>query len=60
MRKTDRNDLSALADRLKHYNEWRRGAETEQPHSEQIGKDIDAAIAIIEMIIDDANENGAS
>lgn len=51
MRKTDRNDLSALADRLKAYNEWRRGAETEQPHPTQIGQDIDAAIMIVEELI---------
>jgi hypothetical protein len=51
MRKTDRNDLSALADRLKLYNEWRRGAETEMTHPTQIGQDIDAAIMIVEELI---------
>lgn len=54
MRKPDRNDLSALADRLKLYNEWRRGAETEQPHPKQIGQDIDAAIMIIEEMTDES------
>lgn len=51
MRKTDRNDLRSLAERLKYYNEWRRGAETEQPHPKQLGQDIDAAIMIVEELI---------
>lgn len=40
--------MQALINRLKHYNAWRRGAEIEMPAPAQLGKDIDAAIEILE------------
>lgn len=39
-----------LIKRLVRYNKWRRGADIEQPHPAQIGKDIDAAIATIKQL----------
>ena len=36
--------------RLRRYNEWRRGADFEQPEPAAIGQDIDAAIAAIEQL----------
>ena len=41
------NDLPALVERLRYFNAWRRGAEGEQPNPGQIGRDIDAAVAIL-------------
>lgn len=40
-------DIPALIERLRYYNSWRRGAESEQQNPEQIGRDIDDAIAIL-------------
>ena len=40
-------DIPALIQRLRYFNAWRRGAEGEQPNPEQIGRDIDAAVAIL-------------
>lgn len=56
MRKTDKNDLKSLADRLKYYNEWRRGSDTEQPNPTQIGRDIDAAVEIIKDEIEKSKQ----
>lgn len=44
------SDLEELAARLRRLNEWRRGAEIEQPRPQQIGEDIDAAAALIEQM----------
>ena len=35
---------------LRKYNEWRRGAETEQPDPNELGEQIDAAIAGLTML----------
>ncbi len=40
-------DIPALIERLRYFNDWRRGADGEQPNPEQIGRDIDAAVAIL-------------
>ena len=42
----DPNILS-LIERLRYFNEWRRGADGDQPDPAQIGRDIDAAVAIL-------------
>ena len=39
-------DIPALIERLRGYNAWRRGADSDQPDPAQIGRDIDAAVAI--------------
>ena len=44
------SDLESLAARLRAYNEWRRGAEIEMPNPVDIGRDIDAAIDVIEQL----------
>lgn len=44
------SDIESLAARLRAYNEWRRGAEIEMPNPADIGRDIDAAIEVIERI----------
>ena len=41
------NDITELIERLRYFNAWRRGAEGEQPNPAQIGRDIDAAVAIL-------------
>ena len=43
-------DADQLVVRLRRYNEWRRGADFEQPEPSEIGMDIDAAIAAIEQL----------
>ena len=35
---------------LRKYNEWRRGADTEQPDPKELGEQIDAAIAALTMM----------
>ena len=40
-------DIPALIERLRGYNAWRRGADGDQPDPAQIGRDIDAAVAIL-------------
>lgn len=35
---------------LRKYNEWRRGAETEQPDPKELGEQIDAAIGAMVML----------
>ena len=44
-----KEELTALADRLESFNEWRRGKEPPgyDPEPFQIGLDIDAAIRVI-------------
>jgi hypothetical protein len=37
---------------LRRYNEWRRGAATGQPDPKQLGEDIDAAILLLEGMMD--------
>ena len=32
---------------MRYFNAWPRGAEGEQPNPAQIGRDIDAAVAIL-------------
>jgi hypothetical protein len=39
--------VDPLVMRLRHYNEWRRGADFEQPEPAEIGRDIDAAIELL-------------
>jgi len=40
--------VEPLAQRLRRYNDWRRGSETiEQPHPKQIGEDIDEAVELL-------------
>jgi hypothetical protein len=44
---------------LRKYNEWRRGADTEQPDPKELGEQIDAAISalvILERERDEARE----
>ncbi|WAR44198.1 hypothetical protein [Methylomonas rapida] len=36
--------------RLRYFNEWRRGADTEQPDPKQVGLDIDFATDKLEQI----------
>lgn len=52
--------IGELVARLRYYNEWRRGADTEMPEPKQIGEDIDEAcdaleemFAIIEQTLDE-------
>lgn len=40
-------DISALVERLRYFNAWRRGADGDQPDPAQIGRDIDVAVAIL-------------
>jgi len=42
--------VAALITRLRRYNEWRRGAEFEQPEPAQIGADIDEAAVMLESM----------
>jgi len=42
--------MIALIQRLRQYNQWRRGADIEQPNHTQLGIDIDDAIKILETI----------
>lgn len=39
-----------LVRRLRLYNEWRRGAEIDQPSAHDVGKDIDAAADMLESM----------
>lgn len=43
-------ELKDLAERLRKFNEWRRGTYEPMPEPRQIGHDIDAAIVIIEEV----------
>ena len=45
-------DVDPLVMRLRRYNEWRRGADFEQPEPAKIGRDIDAAIELLEAMRD--------
>lgn len=42
--------VDLLVMRLRRYNEWRRGAEFEQPEPSQIGADIDEAATMLEAM----------
>jgi len=44
-------DTKDLIDRLRYYNDWRRGADTEMPEPKQIGQDIDDVISLLEKTI---------
>ena len=45
------NDLKELIERLKSYNDWRRGGdEIKNLKPNQIGKDIDKAIELLEKL----------
>jgi hypothetical protein len=46
-----KKDTKDLIDRLRYYNDWRRGADTEMPEPKQIGQDIDDAISLLEKTI---------
>ena len=39
--------VEPLVQRLRRYNEWRRGADTEQPQPREIGEDIDEAVRLL-------------
>lgn len=43
--------LEQLVIRLQVYNDWRRGADIEQPKPKEIGQDIDLAIKAIKQLI---------
>ena len=43
--------LEQLVIRLQVYNDWRRGADIEQPKPKEIGQDIDLAIEAIKQLI---------
>lgn len=42
--------INALVMRLRRYNEWRRGADFEQPEPTDVGADIDTAIELLELM----------
>ena len=44
--------VDLLVKRLRRYNEWRRGAEIDQPEPSQIGADIDEAATMLEAMSD--------
>lgn len=44
------NNIESLISRLRTYNEWRRGADIEQPKPLEIGQDIDEAIEMLKLI----------
>lgn len=54
--------IGPLVDRLRHYNQWRRGLDAPQPSPEQIGTDIDTALALLitmrDAITATIDENG--
>ena len=41
-----------VIERLKLFNAWRRGADIEMPDPKAIGQDIDAAIKLLELMIE--------
>ena len=43
-------DVESLIIRLRRYNDWRRGADLEQPDPNKVGKDIDMAIKLLKGI----------
>ena len=47
MKKTE---IDALIQRLREYNEWRRGGDGTHPDPTQLGIDIDAAIELLESM----------
>ena len=40
-------NVAPLVMRLRRFNEWRRGADCEQPEPTEIGRDIDTAIDLL-------------
>ena len=42
--------MKPLAEYLRNYNDWRRGADTEQPDPTELGERIDSAIASLTML----------
>lgn len=52
--------MKSTIEYLRKYNEWRRGAETEQPDPNELGKHIDAAIAQLETTEKAVNNEGGT
>lgn len=50
-------ELQGVVDRLKEYNEWRRGSSSEMIPPKVIGQDIDDAIKFIESHIKQKTKN---
>lgn len=50
------DEIKTLADRLEHYQAWRRGWPVSEPDPYQLGIDLDAAIALMREV---ANDNPA-
>ena len=48
--KNKNDDLNKLISRLRYFNEWRRGAEYQQPNPTEIGNDIDMAILLLSKL----------
>ncbi len=48
----DIEDYKQVAERLRNFNAWRRGEDDRilQPHPAQIGRDIDIAVKIIDVV----------
>jgi hypothetical protein len=48
--KNKNTDLNKLISRLRYFNEWRRGADCQQPDPTEIGNDIDMAIQLLSKL----------
>jgi len=46
------NDLKKLAENLRRYNDWRRGADIEVDSAERIGQWIDEAVSILDSLVE--------
>jgi hypothetical protein len=44
-------DYKELIERMRAFNDWRRGGDFEMPHPRQIGMDIDAMCDAIESLL---------
>jgi hypothetical protein len=44
-------DYQELIERMRAFNDWRRGGDFEMPHPRQIGMDIDAMCDVIESLL---------
>ena len=44
-------DYQELIERMRAFNDWRRGGDFEMPHPRQIGMDIDAMCDAIESLL---------
>jgi hypothetical protein len=56
---TKHEKAQQLACRLRRFNNWRRGAETEPPSPREIGADLDAAVEIIESTLASSERRGS-